>query len=326
MEEAATAENATQIAFTLPYNVNVAAGQSLVVPLIDRELPASRVDLYQPATTRNHPLAAIELANAAETGLPPGVLTLYQQGDHGAEYLGDARLAALPAGEKRLLSYAVDNKVTISSDSSDRQNIVKAAISEGVMHFTRLERRTTVYKVTASATPNRLLIEQSKFDGMKLVEPGNTETTASAYRIPASLDAKGNGTVTVIEEAPRDESIRVVDLNDDQIGVYVAQKELDPKLRDALSGVAQRRQKVSRAQAELDRLNDERKRLMEDEDRLRDNYTALKDDPGMRKSTLDKLKAAEAALDDNAAAGTKVTAALSAAEADLASYVSGLKL
>ncbi|MBV8776348.1 MAG: hypothetical protein JO258_04050, partial [Alphaproteobacteria bacterium] len=111
IDQAAAAENASQVAFILPYKVNVAAGQSLVVPLIDLELPAARVDLYQPATAQSHPLVAIELTNAADTGLPPGVLTLYDQTRAGAQYLGDARLAVFPTGEKRLLSYAVDNKV-----------------------------------------------------------------------------------------------------------------------------------------------------------------------------------------------------------------------
>jgi septation ring formation regulator EzrA len=90
--------------------------------------------------------------------------------------------------------------------------------------------------------------------------------------------------------------------------------------------LVQRRQAVSRHQAELDRLNEERTRLTEDEERLRDNYTALKDDPGMRKTTLDKLKAAEAAIDDNTAAAAKATTALAVAQADVTAYVSGLKL
>jgi len=65
---------------------------------------------------------------------------------------------------------------------------------------------------------------------------------------------------------------------------------------------------------------------MEDETRLRDNYAALKDDPAMRKSTLDKLKTADAAIDDNAAAAAKANTALSAAQAELAAFISGLKL
>lgn len=326
IEQAETTENATQIAFALSYKVNVAAGQSLVVPLIDRELPTRRVDLYQPATARNHPLAAIELTNAADTGLPPGVLTLYQQGDRGAEYLGDARLAAFPAGEKRLLSYAVDNKVTVDQSTATRQSLVKATIAEGVMRVTRLQRRTTVYKIGSSTAPPRLVIEQPRLGGWDLVEPDAAERTAAAYRIPAALDGKGNGTVTAVEQQPLAESLRLVDLDDDQLGVYVAAKELDPKLHQALADLAQRRQTVSRRQAELDRLNAERERLTEDETRLRDNYTALKDEPGMKKRTLDKLNEAMTAIDANSGAITKATTALAAAQSDLAGYVSGLKL
>ncbi len=330
IEQAAATENATQIAFTLPYKVNVTAGQSLVVPLIDRDLPARQVDLYQPSTTPTHPLAAVELTNAADTGLPPGVLTLYQQGDHGAEYLGDARLAAFPTGDKRLLRYAIDNKVTIISDSKTQQSIVKATIAEGVMHLTRLDRMTTTDRITSSSPPPSLIIEKIGMGGeWRLTSPPLDQverTPGGAYRIPAPLDAKGNGTVTIIEEQPLEDTVQLLDLDDDQLGVYVSAKELDPKVHQALAGVEQRRQTVSRQQAELDRLNDQRTRLTDDEKRLRDNYTALKDDPAMRKSTLDKLKTADSAIDDNATAIAKTTAALAAGQADLAGYVGGLKL
>jgi hypothetical protein len=330
IEQAAAAEEATQVVFSLPYKVSVTAGQSLVVPLLDRDLPTRRVDLYQPATTPTHPLAAIELTNAADTGLPPGVLTLYQQGGRGAEYLGDARLAALPAGDKRLLSYAVDNKVTITTDSNMRQPIVKATVAEGVMHLTRLNRTTTTDHITTSAPPPRLIIEKIGSGGnwrLSSPPPDQVERTpGGAYRVAASLDAKGNGAVMFVEEQPVEESVQLLDLEDDQLGIYVAAKELDPKVHQALADLTQRRQAVSRQQAELDRLTQERSRLTDDEERLRDNYTALKDDPTMRKSTLDKLKAADAAIDDNSAAAAKATTALTAAQAGLAAYISALKL
>ena len=327
IEQAEATENATQIAFTAPYKVSVAAGQSLVLPLLDRELPTRRVDLYQPATTRAHPLAAIELTNAADTGLPPGVLTLYQQNaDRGALYLGDARLAALPAGDKRLLSYAVDGKVTVDQSTATRQSIVKATIAEGVMHVTRLQRRTTVYKVSAALAAPRLLIEQPSSAAGTWSSP----TRPSAPPRPIAYPPRSTARATVRSPSWRkcrnEESLRLVDLDDDQLGVYVAAKELDPKLHQALADLAQRRQTVSRRQAELDRLNAERERLTEDETRLRDNYTALKDEPGMKKRTLDKLNEAMTAIDANAGALAKATAALAAAQSDLAGYVSGLRL
>ena len=77
IEDAQAAESVTQTVFILPYKVSVTAGQSLVLPILDRGLPATRIDLYQSSVDQHHPLAAIALANDGETGLPPGVLTLY---------------------------------------------------------------------------------------------------------------------------------------------------------------------------------------------------------------------------------------------------------
>ncbi|HXP04760.1 MAG TPA: DUF4139 domain-containing protein [Stellaceae bacterium] len=326
IEAASTQDEATQIAFTLATKVSVAAGQSLVVPLIDRELPARRIDFFQPATDAHHPLAAIELTNAADSGLPPGVLTLYQQSDAGSSYLGDARLAALPAGDKRLLSYAIDTKVTVDQSTDTQQSIVKATVADGVMRLTRLQRRTATYQVNSAAPPPALVIEQHRLAGWNLAAPTTADRTTDAYRVTAALDPKGNGKVTIVEEKPAEEQVQLLDLDDHQIGVYLAAKSLDPALHQVFADLAQRRSAVSRQQAELDRLNEERTRLTDDETRLRDNYTALKDDPAMRKTTLDKLKAAEVAIDVNANAIAKASTALDAARAELAAYVAALKV
>ena len=72
IDAAQVSEQPTQVAFTAPYKVTVAAGQSLMLPLLDRELPARRVDLFQPAVNASHPLAAIEMTNDSGGGLPPG--------------------------------------------------------------------------------------------------------------------------------------------------------------------------------------------------------------------------------------------------------------
>ena len=96
IEAAQATESVTQTVFTLPYKVSVAAGQSLMLPILDRELPALRIDLYQSSADQHHPLAAIALANDGETGLPPGVLTLYEQATAGAGRTGPLRQPTAP--------------------------------------------------------------------------------------------------------------------------------------------------------------------------------------------------------------------------------------
>jgi hypothetical protein len=330
METAAAAEEATQIAFTAPYKVSVAAGQSLVLPLLDRELPARRIDLYQLSVDRQHPLAAIELTNKSETGLPPGVLTLYQQNaGKGALYLGDARLAALPAGDKRLLSYAVDGKVMVDRTSVERRPLITATVADGVMHVSRVLRSSTSYRVKAAAAPPPpLLIEQPRRPGATLTQPDpkTVELTALAYRIPLTLPASGEGGITVVEDQPVEETIRLLDIDDARLGALVSSGELDPKVRQALSEIAARRQAVGQQRAELGRQKEQRAQLVEDQNRLRNNLAVLGNDAALKKRLLDKFSETETAIETVSAAIAKETDALAAAERDLASYIGRLTL
>ena len=330
METAAAAEEATQIAFTAPYKVSVAAGQSLVLPLLDRELPARRIDLYQQSVDRVHPLAAIELVNKSETGLPPGVLTLYQQNaEKGALYLGDARLAGLPAGDKRLLSYAVDGKVTVDRDSGERRPVVKARIADGTMHVSRVIRWTTSYRVKAAAAPPpNLILEQPRRGGATLTspDPKTVEMTAEAYRVPLVLPAKGEGGVSIVEEQPIEETIRLLDIDDNRLGVLVSSGELDPKVRQALSEIAARRQAVGHQRAELARLKEQRAQLVEDQNRLRNHLGVLGNDAALKKRLLDKFSETETGIETVTAASAKAADTLAAAERDLASYIGRLSI
>jgi hypothetical protein len=329
IEGAEASEGAAQIAFTLPYKVSVGAGQSLLVPILDRELPARRIDLYQAAVDRQHPLAAIALTNNGDTGLPPGVLTLYQQNaERGAVYLGDARLAAFPAGDKRLLSYAMDSKVTVDRNTAERRLLVKASVADGVLHVTRLLRQITTYGVRATTAPSQLIIEHPRHPGMNLTEPSpsGVETTAGAYRIPVGLAGAGDTGLRVVEDQPLEETMRLVDLEDDQLGALVASIELDGRLRQALTDLAARRQAVARQRAELDRLKEQREQLVADETRLRDDLTALGREQGLRKRLLDKFTETVTAIDTTTAAIAKLENTLAAAQNELASYVAALTL
>jgi hypothetical protein len=327
---AEVSEQPTQVAFTPPYKVTVAAGQSLMLPLLDRDLPVRRVDLFQPAVNAHNPLAAIELTNDSGNGLPPGALTLYQQNpDSGALYLGDARLAALPAGDKRLLSYALDGKVTIDRNTAERRPIVKASVADGVMRIGRVLRWTTTYRVkSAGPPPASLLIEQPRRAGAALTspDPKTVELTPQAYRIPANLPADGNGSLTVVEEQPIEETIRLLDIDDNRLGILISSAELDPKMKQALTELAARRQAIARQRGDLNRLQAQRDRLIEDENRLRANLAAVGSEPELRRQQLEKFAGSESAIDKVSAAVAGASEALAAAERDLAAYISSLTL
>lgn len=330
IEAAQAAESATQTAFTLPFKVSVAAGQSLAVPILDRELPAQRIDLYQPSADRRHPLAAAALVNDGQTGLPPGVLTLYEDSaTGGATYLGDARLAGFPPGEKRLMSYAVDGKVTVDRSNDEQQAIVKAAIAQGVLRVTRLTRQITTYRLqTASPGEHRVLIEHPRLAGWSLTspDPDHVELGPNAYRIPLTLTGSREGVLAVTMERPLDETIRLADLADARLGMLVSSNELEPSVKKALGELASRRQALGRRVAELDRLKEQRRQLVEDEKRMRDNLTAVGRDTTLYKQTLDKLGETEAMITTLSTAMGKTAAEIETAKEELERFVSALAL
>jgi len=138
-DTAESEEGATQVAFRIPVAISIGSGQSALVPIVERDLPIERLALFQYPTSKVNPFASLRLRNDTSAGLPPGVLTIYEHTGAGVAYVGDARLGQLPAGEKRLISYAVDEKTKIAQDAQHANAITKATVARGVLSLTRTE-------------------------------------------------------------------------------------------------------------------------------------------------------------------------------------------
>ncbi len=73
-DQVQAAEGVEATTFQLPTPVVLAAGHTASVPIIDRSIPAERVDLAVGSDA--HPLSAIRITNDTGSSLPAGVLTL----------------------------------------------------------------------------------------------------------------------------------------------------------------------------------------------------------------------------------------------------------
>src|SRR5260221_4378379 len=147
-EPAEAADAATQVTFKFPRPVTVANGRTLSIPVVDRQLPAQRLALYEPNTSARNPMAALKLVNDGGTGLPPGILTLYERDKTGAvAYVGDARLSAFPAGETRLVAYAVDQKIVVEREVAQVERLATGSIAQGILRYSNIVRQTVTYRV-----------------------------------------------------------------------------------------------------------------------------------------------------------------------------------
>ncbi|APR87567.1 hypothetical protein A7982_12916 [Minicystis rosea] len=267
-------EDTTQVIFHLSSPVTIAAGEDALITILDRDIPAQRVSVYQPDIDAHHPIASVQLENDTETGLPPGVITTYERGaSHATTYLGDARLASLPAGEKRFVSFGVDQKVRIDREERDAQIITVASISGGVLRLTRMARHTSDFTIVGAAHESRtVILEEPRFEGFDLVEPtgATVESTATHHRVRVDVKAGATVSISITQQKPIDDRIAIADLSSETLGVYASASELPVAVRDALHRIATLRAKVDEKvraandiQAEIGRITAEQARIRE---------------------------------------------------------------
>jgi hypothetical protein len=120
---------AGRVAFTLEQPVTIRSGQTANLPFLDLNLPAERLWWVQDlAATR--PLQALRFRNTSSHVLPDGLVTVYG-GPDAPSFLGDAELRALSPGDQRLIAFARDRDLRISSQSSSRDDITRITPRRG---------------------------------------------------------------------------------------------------------------------------------------------------------------------------------------------------
>lgn len=317
---------ATQVVFRFPRPVSVDNGRTLSIPIIDRQVPAQRLALYQADTAARNPLAAIRLTNDGESGLPPGLITIYER-DKAANvaYVGDARLSGFPVGETRLLAYALDEKITIERDMSQADRLATGTISQGVLKLSRIVRQTTVYRVRGPAKePRQLVIVQRRLPGWTLTKPDakGTDISEGNYRIPFALPG-GDQTQTfeVVQEQTQQQDVRLLESAADQIRVYAEAREFDAKTREALAKVLQLQQTTAEAQRRVAQVEAERQQIVQEQARLRENLARVPANSDLQRRYLATLDKQETQLEVLAGRKADAEKGVEAAREALRTYV-----
>ncbi|MGE0424478.1 MAG: DUF4139 domain-containing protein [Reyranellaceae bacterium] len=330
-EQVAAQEGLTQVLFKFPTPVSVGNGRTLSVPIINGEVPIKRQALYQPETSPRNPLASVRLMNDGSSGLPPGVITIYERkgapGSGDIAYVGDARLAALPPGENRLLSYALDQKISIERDSARTDTLVRGSISGGVLKYETLLRQTATYRVRAPAREGRqLLIETPRLQGWTLTKPENKEIGQidGKYRVPFELKGGEAYTFEIVQEQTVSQHLSLVAASVDQVRYFARAREFDPKTRDQLTRLIQLQGAVAAAEKVLGDLDGQRQRIVQEQARIRDNLARVPSGTDLHRRYLATLDRQETELEALAKRRGEAETAVHNAREAVSRYVASL--
>ncbi|HYE00394.1 MAG TPA: hypothetical protein VEH84_13500, partial [Alphaproteobacteria bacterium] len=324
-----SAEAATQVTFRFGQKVSVQAGQSFVVPVVDRDVPAERLALYQPGTQPLHPLAATRLVNDGATGLPPGVLTLYERGTDGAVgFVGDARMGVVERGESRLLSFAVDTRTRIDREEGRTLRHTQAVASQGVMILTRMESQSFTHRLKApQGEARRVVLEVPRWEGWTLRLPAGmtAELAPDAHRVTVDLAPGESREVVLTLERPEEEAIGLGDLGAPDIQAYAESDELPQAARDALMRLAELRRDVEARRRDLTALEGRRAILYAEQERLRQNLAAAPGESDLHRRYLAKLGEQETEIETVQRDAQAAQTALAEAEAAFERGVAALR-
>lgn len=299
--QAGAAENAGALGESIRYRlkgqVSIARGETALLHVLDAELEGKEIALFNPSVDAAHPLHAIQLNNPSEGALAAGPISIFS----GDSYRGDALVGHWPAGEKRLVSYAIDSQLTVSwkSEETPLEYLGVFVTDEDELVFVTRESLKGAYVIENRSPAKRTVwIEHPRFNDWLLTAPPKVaEEAADRYRLEAEVESGKQASLPV-------EVSRYRLLWPDAVEERLSEKQIAEMkvftegVRKALAAPKQKEEQEAKIFDRLHAIDDQAKELREDQTRLRETLRALDKFPEQAKPFIEKLLASEKRLEE----------------------------
>ena len=284
--------------YALTQPVTIHKNESAMVPILQQELPTTHITVW--SDTHPTPLRAIWLENTSKLTLDSGSFSIFESG----EFAGEGLLEPIHPGEKRLLSYAVDQAVKVRrGDFSQTRTLHRVAVHEGVLVETTSSVTDTIYTVTNAGDETRAVMVEHRRQPRAELVPSEyptdaekpVETTATAYRFRMAVEPHKSVDLHVKEHADIDERVQIgTQFGNGQYLITIG--NYSPELAEKLKPAVDAQTALSDLNSKIDEITEKQKTLADDENRYRENLKALKDST-TAKRFVDELNQAEDAIE-----------------------------
>jgi chaperonin cofactor prefoldin len=259
-----------EYSFSAP--ITVRKDESAMLPFLQQQVTARKLLIYSGGDGQN-PRNAAEITNSSGKTLDGGPITVYE----GNAYAGEALVETVKAGDKRLISYAVDlgTRITTKLDSAS-QTIREIHVRRGLITTRWAARETTTYTIrNVDQKAKLLIIEHPIRPQYKLLNLKPAETTSAVWRFEVKLAPGASETFPVGEERVYDNSLMLVNAAPDFLASYVQNAVLDEAGRKALARIVEQKRLIAANDAEINRAEQQLNETVRDEERVRQNIASL---------------------------------------------------
>ncbi len=259
--------------YRIPNPVTIRKNESAMIPFLQQKVKGRKLLIYSESHGSPHPLAAVEISNSSGKTLDGGAITVLDSG----AYAGEALIETVKAGDKRLISYAVDLGSRITTAFDSQSNLLREfRYRRGILTLRSALREIKTFTIrNVDARPKTVIVEVPVRPDYRLIGATPSETTTNTRRFEVSVAASATEKLPITEERILENAIQVSSLTPEVLISYVQNRNLDDAARKKLEPLAQLKQQLASVQNEVQRVDKEIRALFEDQGRLRSNISSL---------------------------------------------------
>jgi hypothetical protein len=292
----AATEELAMANFELPGKFTVRDGDTLSVPIVDKEVEAGFVSLFNPDA--KHPNAALLIRNSTGDTLPSGIMTVY---DSSGGYVGDARFDDVAAGASKTTVFGTDLKMDQMVERQAHDTVTAVKLAEWKLEAQKISTITSTWKVKAGDEGRTVVVEDRVPDGYRVAPGQVVEETADGVRIKAAVKPGETASLVVKYQREEREEMYAADPDEGRIALWISGTS-DEAVKAKLQGVLDATAALGAANQKLQLLDGRYGEIEREQARIRGNLTGV-DDATLKRRWVDRMSSLEDELD--ALAGEK---------------------
>jgi len=315
--------NLFQYAIATP--VSIPRQQSAMLPIVNADVKAEKVSIYNASVQVKHPLYGLKVTNLTGLHLMQGPITVFD----GGVYAGDAKTEDVPPGAERLISYGLDLDTEVVPESKGRpEELLSVRLLKGALIVTRKYVRTTEYTVKNSGKQAKtVLIEYPIEPTWTLASPKNpAEKTRDLYRLRVEAKPGEPVKLEVDEQRTDRQQMALTNIDDGTVEIYLSAKVVSQRVKAALAEVVKWKHTVEQVASELQQRQQRIRDIGEDQARIRQNMAQLDHNTDVYKNYVKKFSEQEAEIEKLRGQITGLTARITGLRNSLDEYLLGLDL
>jgi len=298
-----SAATASQLGDFFQYFINAPVTlprqKSALLPIVNKEVDATRLSIYNPAVHAKFPMLGLKLKNTSGLHLMQGPITVFE----GSTYAGDARINDLPPGDDRLISFAVDLGTELEAKSHrPPDRLIAVRIERGLVIRTDKVREEKTYTATNRSGQERTLwIEhpyRADFELISKEQPVERTQEFRRFEMKLPAEAKKSVSMTVVEEKDLSQQIAISNSDDNAIRFFMNNTISSPEVKLALQKALEFKNELVKIQQELANVNQQLKVITDDQTRLRANLREMPQTAAAYKRYLEKFDKQETEIED----------------------------